>query len=330
MSQANDISRIRALVADEMQVVDDFIIAQLEQSSAPLIPQLSRHILKAGGKRLRPMLTLLAAKICGYENGTRHIHMAASVEFIHTATLLHDDVVDESNLRRGEPTANALWSNSASVLVGDFLLAKAFQVMVGDGSLAALKLLSDTSAVLSEGEVLQLSAARNLETTREQYHAIIHAKTASLFATAAEIGAVLVGDANKSAALKAYGTALGLAFQIVDDALDYSPQTAQLGKQAGDDFREGKITLPVLIAYENGTPEEQKFWQHALEDAAHADDAALRNALKLIQKYDAIQNSLKEAEAQAQTAIQALEPFPDSELKSALITLAEFTVKRDF
>ena len=331
MTQVNDISFVRALVAPEMQAVDALIILQLEQSKAPLIPQLSRHILKAGGKRLRPILTLLAAKLCGYKEGTRHIQMAASVEFIHTATLLHDDVVDESALRRGEPTANALWSNSASVLVGDFLLAKAFQMMVADGSLAALKLLSDTSAILSEGEVLQLSAARDLATNRELYFRIIHSKTASLFATAAEIGGIVSGaNKNDCHALKEYGTALGLAFQIVDDALDYSAGTAQLGKQAGDDFREGKITLPIIIAYEKGSAEEKQFWQHALEDAANADDKNLQKALALIAKYNVIEESLKEAEAQAAKAIASLQSFVESELKSALVTLAKFTVQREF
>ena len=330
MTQVNDISFIRGLVAAEMQAVDALILEQLEQSKAPLIPQLSRHILKAGGKRLRPILTLLAAKLCGYTNGARHIHMAASVEFIHTATLLHDDVVDESSLRRGEPTANAVWSNSASVLVGDFLLAKAFQLMVGDGSLAALKLLSDTSATLSEGEVLQLTSARDLATNRELYFRIIYAKTASLFATAAEIGGIVSGATkNECTALKEYGTALGLAFQIVDDALDYSAQTAQLGKQAGDDFREGKITLPIIIAYEKGTQEEKEFWQHALQDVSHANDENLQKALGLIAKYDAIEASLKEAEHQAETAIRILNAFPDSDIKNALITLAKFPVQRN-
>jgi octaprenyl-diphosphate synthase len=331
MTQVNDISFIRTLVAEEMKAVDALILEQLEQSNAPLIPQLSRHILKAGGKRLRPILTLLAAKLCNYNSGSRHIHMAASVEFIHTATLLHDDVVDESALRRGEPTANAVWSNSASVLVGDFLLAKAFQMMVGDGSLAALKLLSDTSATLSEGEVLQLTSARDLATNREIYFRIIHAKTASLFATAAEIGGIVAGATkNECNALKEYGTALGLAFQIVDDALDYSAQTAQLGKQAGDDFREGKITLPIILAYEKASDEEQKFWQHALEDTANANDENLQTALNLIAKHNTIEASLKEAENQAQKAIKALTPFPESELKTALVTLAKFTVQREF
>ena len=331
MTQVNDLSFIRTLVAAEMQAVDALILEQLEKSNAPLIPQLSRHILKAGGKRLRPILTLLAAKLCGYTNGSRHIQMAASVEFIHTATLLHDDVVDESSLRRGEPTANALWSNSASVLVGDFLLAKAFQMMVGDGSLPALKLLSDTSATLSEGEVLQLTAARDLATSRDLYFRIIHAKTASLFATAAEIGAIVSGaPQNSCAALKTYGTALGLAFQIVDDALDYSAKTAQLGKQTGDDFREGKITLPIILAYEKSTDEEKQFWQKALEDSANADEKNLQKALSLITKYNAIEASLNEAGTQAQKAIEALASFPESELKTALVTLAKFTVQREF
>lgn len=330
MPKANDISHLRTLVAAEMQAVDALILQQLEQSNAPLIPQLSRHILKAGGKRLRPILTLLSAKLCGYAGGGRDVAMAASVEFIHTATLLHDDVVDESSLRRGEPTANALWSNSASVLVGDFLLAKAFQMMVGDGSLPALKLLSDTSATLSEGEVLQLTSARNLETDTDTYFKIIYAKTASLFATAAEIGAVIAGNDAQRAALKRYGEALGLSFQIVDDALDYSADSAQLGKAAGDDFREGKITLPVIIAYTKGDAKEKEFWQHALSDAAHADDANLQKALSLIAKHYAIAESLEIAEEQVDGAIAALAIFPDSDLKTALITLANFTVKRQY
>lgn len=327
---AHDISYLRTLVAAEMQAVDALILKQLEQSNAPLIPQLSRHILKAGGKRLRPILTLLSAKLCGYAAGGRDIAMAASVEFIHTATLLHDDVVDESSLRRGEPTANALWSNSASVLVGDFLLAKAFQMMVGDGSLEALKLLSDTSATLSEGEVLQLTSARNLETDRDIYFKIIYAKTASLFATAAEIGAVIAGNAAQRTALKTYGEGLGLAFQIVDDALDYSADSTQLGKAAGDDFREGKITLPVIIAYTKGDTKEKEFWQHALSDASHADDTNLQKALALIAKHHAIKESLKVAEEQVNVAIQALTIFPDSDPKTALITLANFTIKRQY
>jgi octaprenyl-diphosphate synthase len=325
---AQDISHLRTLVAAEMQAVDALILQQLEQSNAPLIPQLSRHILKAGGKRLRPILTLLSAKLCGYAGGGRDVVMAASVEFIHTATLLHDDVVDESSLRRGEPTANAIWSNSASVLVGDFLLAKAFQMMVGDGSLKALKLLSDTSATLSEGEVLQLTSARNLETNRKIYMQIIHAKTASLFATAAEIGAVIAGNTAQRNALKKYGEALGLAFQIVDDALDYSADSKQLGKAAGDDFREGKITLPIIIAYEKGTKDEQEFWQHTLSHSAHADGKNLQKALALLAKHHAIEESLKTAEEQANLAIQALSIFPDSALKTALVTLANFTTHR--
>lgn len=324
----HDISHLRTLVAAEMQAVDALILSQLEQSNAPLIPVLSQHILKAGGKRLRPILTLLSSKLCGYLGGGRDVCMAACVEFIHTATLLHDDVVDESALRRGEPTANAVWSNSASVLVGDFLLAKAFQMMVRDGSLEALKLLSDTSATLSEGEVLQLTSARNLETNRDIYNKIIYAKTASLFATAAEIGAVMAGNAAQREALRAYGTALGLAFQIVDDALDYSASSAQLGKKTGDDFREGKITLPIIIAYENGSAEEKEFWKHALEDAAHADNTSLAKALTLIAKYDAIVASIEEAEKQANIAIHSLGVFPDSAFKTALIALANFTVER--
>lgn len=328
----NEITQIRALVEREMQAVDALIVAELDKSNAPLIPLLSRHILKAGGKRLRPLLTLLAARLGGIDQKSeRHITMAAAVEFIHTATLLHDDVVDESDLRRSEPTANALWGNSASVLVGDFLLARAFQIMVGDGSLSALKLLSDTSAILSEGEVLQLSAARDLATSGEIYLAIIRAKTASLFATAAEIGGIVAGcSATQCDALRAYGEAVGLAFQIVDDALDYTADTKTLGKEVGDDFREGKITLPVILAYQSGSDTEKRFWQTAMADTAAAGDAALAQATALIISHNAVARSLEQAVSYSEKAVAALKLFPESDLKTALITLARFAVKRQF
>lgn len=329
MTEANVISEIRQLVAKELAAVDALILAQMAGSNAPLIPLLTQHILKAGGKRLRPMVTLLSAQLCGYTGGGgRDVTMAASVEFIHTATLLHDDVVDDSKLRRGEPTANAQWGNAASVLVGDFLLAKAFQLMVADGSLEALKLLSDTSATLSEGEVLQLSAARNLQTDQPTYEKIIYAKTASLFATAAEIGAVIAGKPEWRAPLKAYGEGLGLAFQIMDDALDYRATTEAIGKRAGDDFREGKITLPVIIAHALGNEEERAFWEVALSEETQATDAAFAQAQALLAKHGAIEQSLSVADAKVEEAIAALSALPSNSASQALASLARFSVTR--
>lgn len=323
------IEKIRTLTAADMQQVDALILSQLG-GKAPLIATLAGHLIKAGGKRLRPVLTLISARLCGYEQGARHIAMAASVEFIHTATLLHDDVVDESALRRGEPTANANWGNSASVLVGDFLLARAFQLMVSDGSLDALKILSDTSAILSEGEVLQLSSAREITDDTTRYYDIITAKTASLFAAAGEIGAVISeSPAAHRKALHDYGHHLGIAFQIVDDALDYSADQSQLGKAVGDDFREGKITLPVILSYKNGTPDEKKFWKESMEETPEG-DAALKHAIGLVAKYNAVELSLKEANVHADKAIACLSIFPDSEWKEALTGLAHFAVKRSY
>ena len=252
-----------ALVEEDMAHVNRIILDQA-RSNVELIPELARHLIDSGGKRLRPMLTLAAAKLCNY-GGDGHVRLAASVEFMHTATLLHDDVVDESNLRRGKTAARLLWGNEASVLVGDFLLGQAFKMMVDVGSLGALRILSDAAAIIAEGEVMQLITAKNTETTEDDYLAVIDAKTAALFAAAAEVGAVIAArPKSEAAALRSYGRNLGLAFQLVDDALDYSGEPSMLGKSVGDDFREGKITLPVVLCYRRGNAAERGFL------AAHA------------------------------------------------------------
>jgi octaprenyl-diphosphate synthase len=314
------------LVRDDMAVVNEIILAQA-RSDVALIPELAQHLINSGGKRLRPMLTIAAAKLCGYR-GTAHIKLAASVEFMHTATLLHDDVVDESDLRRGKKTARILWGNQASVLVGDFLLGQAFRMMVEVGSLGALKILSDASAVIAEGEVMQLAASKDVSTSEEDYLAVIFAKTAALFAAAAEIGAVIGGrTAAEQAALRTYGTNIGLAFQLVDDALDYSGEAAKLGKRVGDDFREGKITLPVVLSYRRGSAEERAFWRRTLQDGA-IDEGDLSYAIALMRRHNAIDDTIQRARAYGSKARDALDMFSKSEAKAALLDAVEFSISR--
>src|SRR5512143_3105943 len=252
------------MVRDDLRLVNALIVDRM-QSPVPLIPQLAGHVVAAGGKRLRPMLTLASARLCGYRGG-RHQALAACVEFIHTATLLHDDVIDDSDLRRGLATANAVWGNKASVLVGDFLFSRAFQLMVTDGSLRVLEILSGASAVIAEGEVLQLITSNDTATSEQAYLDVIRCKTAALFAAACRIGAV-VSDRSRveEEALDSYGLNLGIAFQLIDDVLDYSARQTELGKTVGDDFREGKVTLPVILAYRRGDEEERAFWRRCLE-----------------------------------------------------------------
>jgi octaprenyl-diphosphate synthase len=314
------------LVSGEMAEVNDIILSKA-RSDVELIPELARHLIDSGGKRLRPMLTIAAAKLCGY-SGRGHVKLAASVEFMHTATLLHDDVVDESGLRRGKLTARLLWGNQASVLVGDFLLGQAFRMMVEVGSLGALRILADASAVIAEGEVMQLVAAKHVETSEQEYLAVISAKTAALFSAASEIGAVIAGrSASEQAALRTYGMNLGLAFQLVDDALDYSGEAANLGKHVGDDFREGKITLPVVLAYRSGDAEEHAFWRRTLQDGTIG-EADLPHAIALMQRHDAIEETMRRARAYGKLAANALEIFPRSEPKTALLDAVEFSVSR--
>lgn len=317
-----------ALTGDDIKQVNQLIVDNM-QSPVALIPQLAAHIVAAGGKRMRPMLTLAASRLCGYE-GKRHLGLAACVEFIHTATLLHDDVVDESDLRRGKPSANAIWDNKACVLVGDFLFSRAFELMVADGSLEVLAILSNASAVIAEGEVHQLMTANDTETSETAYLEVIEGKTAKLFAAAARIGAVVAERPKvEEEALEAYGMNLGVAFQIIDDALDYSAKQAELGKTIGDDFREGKITLPVILAFRRGNDEERVFWRRTLEDLDHKEDD-LDYAMKLLAKHKALDDTFDRARHYGAIARDALGIFDNSEEKAALIEAIDFCIDRAY
>jgi octaprenyl-diphosphate synthase len=316
-----------ALVAGDLEATNRTIVARMD-SPVVLIPQLAAHIVAAGGKRLRPLLTLACARLCGYAEGLRHVQLAACVEFIHTATLLHDDVVDESLLRRGLASANAVFGNKASVLVGDFLFARAFQLMVEDGSLRVLDILSRAAATIAEGEVLQLVTQNDLSTTEDRYLDVIRGKTAALFAAACQVGAVVAARPEaEERALSDYGMALGIAFQLVDDALDYAADQATLGKTVGDDFREGKITLPVLRAFAAGDDEERAFWRRTVETIEQT-DADLGHAMALIQRHDAIGATLVRAAGFAETAKASLMAFPASPLRDCLLRVADYTVRR--
>lgn len=314
------------LVREDLERCNRLIVERM-QSPVTLIPQLAAHIVAAGGKRLRPLLTLAAARLCGYR-GERHVNLAACVEFIHTATLLHDDVVDESALRRGQASANALFGNKASVLVGDFLFARAFQMMVADGSLEVLRILSQAAATIAEGEVLQLITQNDTATTEAQYLEVIEGKTAALFAAATEVGAVVADrPAAEQEALRAYGHNLGIAFQLVDDALDYSAEQETLGKTVGDDFREGKITLPVLLAFARGDEGERGFWRRTLEERAQS-DGDLAQAQALMQRHDALADSVARARHYGDQALDALAIFPESRERWALADIVRFCVDR--
>ena len=324
---------LRALadyLATDMQACNQVIVDRM-QSSVALIPQLAAHLVAAGGKRLRPLLTLASARLCGYNNQDgrmRHVEIAACVEFIHTATLLHDDVVDDSQLRRGLASANAIFGNKASVLVGDFLFARAFQILTADASLDVMAILSAASATLAEGEVMQMTTQNDLSTSVDQYLQVIYGKTAALFAAACESGAVL-GDVAPQAreALRVYGANLGMAFQLVDDALDYSADQAVLGKEVGDDFKEGKVTLPVLAAYEAGSKEDRVFWRRVIEECEQQPED-LDAALLRIAQTNAIGITLSKAEDYATLARQALQDFPDNDLKAILLETASYSASR--
>jgi octaprenyl-diphosphate synthase len=314
-----------ALTATDMNAVNAVILERM-QSKVALIPELAGHLIAGGGKR---MLTLASAALLDYP-GARHHKLAAAVEFIHTATLLHDDVVDGSGLRRGKRTANIIWGNPASVLVGDFLFSRAFELMVEDGSLKVLRILSHASAVIAEGEVDQLTAQRQVETSEEHYLHIINAKTAALFAAACRIAPV-VAEAGEEAeeALESYGRNLGIAFQLVDDAIDYSSDEATMGKGRGDDFRDGKVTLPVILAYARGAAEDRSFWKAAMQgDRISDDDLAL--ATSLIQETGALSDTLERARHYGRRAIDALAPFPASRARAALAEAVEFAVARAY
>ncbi|MDF0489665.1 polyprenyl synthetase family protein [Sphingomonas sp. H39-1-10] len=317
-----------ALIAADMNLVNAVILDRM-QSDIPLIPTLAGHLIAGGGKRMRPMLTLASAKLLGY-TGTRHHRLAAAVEFIHTATLLHDDVVDGSDLRRGKRTANLIWGNPASVLVGDFLFSRSFELMVEDGSLKVLKILSSASAIIAEGEVNQLTAARRVDTPEERYLDIIVAKTAALFAAACKIAAVVAERSEaEEAALDAYGRNLGVAFQLVDDAIDYVSDADTMGKDAGDDFRDGKATLPVILAYARGSAEDRTFWKAAIE-GHRSGDADFAHALDLVRATRAIDDTLARARHYGQRAIDALAIFPNGKAKDAMIEAVDFAIARAF
>jgi octaprenyl-diphosphate synthase len=323
---ADGIKPLVEIVAGDMQGVNRIILDKAV-SDVELIPKLAHHLIDSGGKRLRPMLTIAAAKLCGY-TGDGHIRLAAAVEFMHTATLLHDDVVDESDYRRGKQSARLVWGNQASVLVGDFLLGQAFRMMVDVGSLAALKILSTAAAVIAEGEVLQLAAAKNTATTEDEYLTIISAKTAALFSAAAEVGAAIAKrPVGEQTALKSYGRNLGIAFQLVDDALDYSGDSSRLGKSVGDDFREGKITLPVILCFRRGGEDERAFWNRAL-GGGKVEDGDLEQAIWLMKKHSAIEATLERARHYGQIAQDALAIFPPDRHTKALTDVIGFCVSR--
>lgn len=322
------IDAITALTQDDILKVNQTIIERME-SPVILIPQVAGHIIAAGGKRLRPMLTLASARMCGYR-GNRHIGLAACIEFIHTATLLHDDVVDESDLRRGAASANAVWGNKSSVLVGDFLFSRAFELMVEDGSLDALRILSQASSVIAEGEVLQLVTANDTETTEADYLEVIRSKTAKLFSAASEIGGVVAERSEEDCrALSSFGYNIGIAFQLVDDVLDYSARQTTLGKTVGDDFRDGKITLPTVLAFSAADGDEKAFWRRTLEDQEQK-KGDFRRALAFLEKSGALTATLERAREYGSRARSSLEAFPNSDIKSSLLEAIDFAIYRSY
>lgn len=322
------VERLHALVGGDMAATDRLIHARMH-SGVPLIPDLARHLIDSGGKRLRPLLTLAAARAGGYA-GEGHVMLAAAVEFIHTATLLHDDVVDESALRRGKVSANLMWGNKPSVLVGDFLFSRAFQLMVETGNLAVLDILSGASAIIAEGEVMQLKSANNLGVTEDHYLSVVSAKTAALFAAAAEAGAVIAGrPAAVVDGMRAYGLNLGIAFQLVDDALDYSGRQALMGKTVGDDFREAKMTLPIILAHARAKDADKPFWQRVIE-TGNQTEADLDRAITLVEETGGIQETMRRARAYADAAKAALQILPPSDIRSALSEIADFCVERAY
>ncbi|MGH1412700.1 MAG: polyprenyl synthetase family protein [Pelagimonas sp.] len=318
--------RLAAMLDDDMADVNTLIRTRMASEHAPRIPEVTAHLVEAGGKRLRPLLTLAAARMCGY-TGPYHVHLAATVEFIHTATLLHDDVVDESDKRRGRPTANLLWDNKSSVLVGDYLFARSFQLMTETGNLDVLRILSNAAATIAEGEVLQLTAAQDLSTTEATYLQVVRGKTAALFSAATEVGGVIAGrPEDEIKALFDYGDALGIAFQIVDDLLDYWGSDAT-GKNVGDDFRERKLTLPLIKAIGKGNDEERAFWKRVIEKGDQR-DGDLEHAIELLNKHGALEETRQEALAWAEKAKKAMAVLPQSELRDLLIELNDFVVSR--
>lgn len=319
--------RLAAYLSDDLAAVATLIRERMASEHAPRIPEVTAHLIEAGGKRLRPMLTIAAARMCGY-GGAHHVHLAATVEFIHTATLLHDDVVDESRQRRGRPTANLLWDNQSSVLVGDYLFARSFQLMTEPGSMQVMRILSNAAATIAEGEVLQLTAARNLATDEGIYLQVVRGKTAALFSAATEVGGVIAGaDEDTVRRLFDYGDALGIAFQMVDDLLDYRGEAGVIGKNVGDDFRERKLTLPVIKAVALADADERAFWERTIEKGRQ-EDGDLERALDLLDKHQTLKATEAEALKWANKAKKALAPLPAHDLKDMLVNLADYVVRR--
>lgn len=324
----NPLDRLTQRLKPALSNVNALILGRM-RSHVPLIPELASHLIESGGKRIRPLMTLASAALFNYA-GDRQYRLAACVEFIHTATLLHDDVVDASDQRRGKASANAVFGNEAAVLVGDFLFSRSFQLMVEDGSIDVLRILSNASAIIAEGEVLQLSTASDLKTTEDQYFSVIRAKTAELFAAACEVGAVVAGRSPAECkALREYGMNLGIAFQISDDVLDYRPGEERRGKALGDDFREGKMTLPVILALSKATKEERAFWQRCLSDLEQVPDD-LPRARAILQGHDVLERSLAQAQSYAARAQESLSFLPESPIRQDLLDLADFAVERGY
>jgi len=318
---------LSALLTDDLNAVNALITQRMASKHAPRIPEVTAHLVEAGGKRLRPLLTLASAKMCGY-GGPYHVHLAATVEFIHTATLLHDDVVDESNMRRGRKTANLLWDNKSSILVGDYLFSRSFQLMVETGSLRVLDILANASATIAEGEVLQLTAAQDTNTTEEIYFQVIRGKTAALFAAATEVGGVIASaPENVVSALNTYGDALGISFQIVDDLLDYGGADQTLGKNIGDDFRERKLTLPVIKAIEKANKAERAFWDRTIANGDQH-DGDLEHAMELLQNHGALEETRDAAIFWGNRAKTSLDVLPQSQIRDLMRDLADFVVNR--
>ncbi len=318
---------LAGLLRSEMSAVDELIRARMSSDNAPRIPEVAAHLVEAGGKRLRPLLTLASASLCGYQ-GPYHVHLAATVEFIHTATLLHDDVVDESAQRRGRPTANLMWDNKSSVLVGDYLFSRAFQLMVETGSLKVLDILANASATIAEGEVLQLTAAQDLSTDQDVYLMVVRGKTAALFAAATEVGGVISGAPEAHiTALRTYGDALGVAFQIVDDLLDYGGSSARLRKNTGDDFRERKLTLPLIKAVAKASDEERCFWTRVIEEGRQ-EEGDLDHAMYLMNRHGALEATREDALFWAEKAKSAMSTLPQSQIRDLLVDLADYVVAR--
>ena len=320
------LASLSGLAAPDLERVNQVILSRTG-SDVAMIPEVANHLISSGGKRLRPMLTLAMAGLCGYR-GDGHVKLAASVEFMHTATLLHDDVVDQSDMRRGKAAARMLWGNEASVLVGDFLLGQAFRMMVEVGSLPCLDVLSTAATVIAEGEVMQLAAAKNMQTSEDEYLDVIRAKTAALFAAACEVGPILAGRPKAEvAACRSYGSNLGIAFQLIDDALDYGGTSAKLGKNVGDDFREGKITLPVVLSFRRGSEAERDFWRRTLE-RSEIEDGDLETALSTMRRHRALEDTIERARHYGAMARDALELFPASPWKKALLEAVDFCISR--